>query len=190
MYWEFAKDAPSSFGSVGNDVYIGDTTIIKRRELFRCGNHVAIDDFGYFTTRVELGSYIHIAPGNYIIGGKDSLFVAEDFAEFAPRSTFVCASDEWRGWGLVSPVIPDKYRDHVVREPIRIGKYAGVASHCVLSPGVVLEEGAVLGANSFVPAHTVIPAWEIWAGTPAKRIGYRDSALMKSYGARLLEERP
>ena len=190
MYWKDAKDAPSSFGRVGDDVYIADAVVLKRRELFHCGNHVAIDDFCYFTTQVQLGSYIHIAPGNYVIGGRDAEFVMEDFAELAPRSTFVCASDAWKGAGLVSPVIPAQYRDEVIRAPIILRQYSGVASHCVLSPGVVLEEGAVVGANSYVPAHVRIPAWEIWAGSPARFIAHREGALMMAKGAALLKERP
>ena len=38
-------------------------------------------------------------------------------------------------------------------------------------PGVVIGRGAIVGANSVVNCH--IPEYEIWAGSPARRIGSR-----------------
>ena len=44
------------------------------------------------------------------------------------------------------------------------------AGTCVL-PGVVVHDGAVIGANSVVTCD--VPSFEIWAGSPARRLGER-----------------
>lgn len=49
---------------------------------------------------------------------------------------------------------------------IIIGKNAGIGSHCVIMPGVIIGENAIIGAMSFV--NKDIPANEVWAGCPAR----------------------
>lgn len=166
---------------VGVDVRIARTAKIYQPDWSYIGNHVAIDDYCVFTTPIAIGDYIHVAVRNTVIGGKDAKFVMEDFSGLAPNSTIVCASDEWQGAGLVSPVIPPQYRDNVICAPVVMRRFSGVASNCVVSPGVELEEGAVIGANSYVPAYKRIPAWQIWAGNPVRFIGVRKSETMIRY---------
>jgi acetyltransferase-like isoleucine patch superfamily enzyme len=55
--------------------------------------------------------------------------------------------------------------------PISIGNGVWLASNVTVLKGVTIGEGAVVAANSVV--NTNIPAFEIWGGSPAKKIGER-----------------
>ena len=52
---------------------------------------------------------------------------------------------------------------------VKIGNRAFVGAACIILKGVSIGEGAVIGAGSIVSRD--IPPMEIWAGTPAKKIG-------------------
>lgn len=55
---------------------------------------------------------------------------------------------------------------------ISIGKGAWVASNVTILKGVQIGEGAVVAANSVV--NSDIPPFEIWGGSPARKIGVRE----------------
>ena len=57
-------------------------------------------------------------------------------------------------------------------EAIKIGDGVWVASNVTILKGVTIGEGAVIAANSVVNCD--IPAFEIWGGSPAKKIGERE----------------
>jgi len=56
--------------------------------------------------------------------------------------------------------------------PIKIGNGAWIASNVTILKGVEIGEGAVIAANSVVNQN--VPAFEIWGGSPAKKIGERE----------------
>lgn len=176
----------SSLKSFGTDVFIAESVEIKRPHLVEIGSHVAIDSHFYCTTQLKMGSWIHVAPFVTIIGGADGCLIMGNFTTIAAGCRIVCASDSHLGEGLVSPVIPEKYRDRVITSPVTMEDYSSLASNVVVLPGVVIGEGAVVGANSFVNKN--VPPWEIWAGSPAKFLRKRPSETMKRYGEELLNE--
>ena len=169
----------------GNDVFIDEFSKIKRPHLASIGSHVAIDWGFYCTTQLYIGSYIHIAPYVTVIGGADAKLEMGDFTTIAAGCRLVCGGDEHLGHGLVSPVIPDEYRDNVFIGTITMKDYSSLGTNVVVMPGVTIGEGAVVGANSFVNKY--IPEWTIYAGSPAKFMRYRPGAKMKEYGKILLE---
>ena len=57
------------FKEIGEDVYIHDDVLIKHEDKCKIGNHVAIDKGCKFSTVMEIGDYIHIAPDVVTIGG-------------------------------------------------------------------------------------------------------------------------
>jgi hypothetical protein len=65
------------------------------------GDHVAIDDFTYVTTSLEIGSYVHIGPLRSIIGGKIGQCSMEDFSGLAAGCRLVCAPGDSFGSGLL-----------------------------------------------------------------------------------------
>jgi acetyltransferase-like isoleucine patch superfamily enzyme len=56
-------------------------------------------------------------------------------------------------------------------EAIKIGNDVWIASNVTVLKGVTIEDGVVVAANSVV--NRSIPAYEIWGGSPAKKIGER-----------------
>jgi acetyltransferase-like isoleucine patch superfamily enzyme len=59
-----------------------------------------------------------------------------------------------------------------ITAPIRIENDVWIASNVSILRGVNIGEGAIIAANSVV--NKDIPAYEIWGGTPAKKIGNRE----------------
>ena len=56
-------------------------------------------------------------------------------------------------------------------KPIQIGSDVWIGTHAVVLPGVVIGKGAIIGAGSIVTKS--VPPYEIWGGSPARRIGVR-----------------
>lgn len=55
--------------------------------------------------------------------------------------------------------------------PIKIENGVWIASNVTVLKGITIGEGAVIAANSVV--NKDVPAFEIWGGSPAKKIGER-----------------
>ena len=60
---------------IGKDVFIHEDAWIKHKEGSKIGNHVAIDKGVQFSTKVDIGDYVHIVPYVVTIGGKNILGV-------------------------------------------------------------------------------------------------------------------
>ena len=167
----------------GNDVYISDSAEIRRPELCRIGNHVAIDSFFYCTTQLTVGDYVHIGPHVAVIGGANTGLTVEDFCFISVGAKLVCASEEFYGEGLVGPIIPNEYKDNQIVRPIILRRFSGVCANSVVLPGVEMAEGSVLGANSLLKEST--EPWTIYAGSPARPIKKRRQDRMYDYARKL-----
>jgi acetyltransferase-like isoleucine patch superfamily enzyme len=167
----------------GNDVYVSKLADIRRPELCRLGNHVAIDSFFYCTTQLTVGDYVHISPHVAVIGGKTALLAVEDFCFLSVGSKYICGSETFYGHGLVGPLIPDEYKDQQNIEPIVMKRFSGALANSVVLPGVTLAEGSVLGANSLL-AHDTEP-WTVYAGNPARPIRLRPKQTAYEYAEKL-----
>lgn len=167
----------------GNDVYISDSAEIRRPELCRIGNHVAIDSFFYCTTQLTIGDYVHVSPHVAVIGGKTTGLTVEDFCFLSVGSRYVCGSETFRGAGLIGPLIPDEYKDEQDLRPILLKRFSGALANSVILPGVVMAEGSVLGANSVLKEST--EPWTVYAGSPARPIRKRLPDKAYEYAAKL-----
>ena len=168
--------------SCGEDVRISSKATIKHPHLISIGSHVAIDEC-IITVQADLGDYIHISPYVTIIGGIKAFFQMGHFTAISAGVRIVCAGDGWMGDGFIGPTIPDKYRDKVINQPVIMENFSGICTNAVILPGVIIREGAVIVANSYVTKN--IPAWEIWAGTPARKIKERPREEMLAYAREL-----
>ena len=138
------------FLSEGIDVYVNEFTSISRPKLINLGNHVAID-FGFVcTTGLNVGDYVHISPHVSVIGGKKTYLSVGDFCFISTGVRLVCGSEKFQGEGLIGPLIPDKYKDDQILEPIIMERFSGVCANSVVMSGVTMAEGSILGANSFL----------------------------------------
>jgi galactoside O-acetyltransferase len=145
------------------------------------GDHVAIDGFTYISTRMSLGDYIHIARCVTIAGGKLSSLTMGNFTNIGDGGRIVCSTDDFRQ-GLISPVVPLKYRTSI-NKPVVFEDFATLGVQCCVLPGVTLREGTIVGANSLITSDT--EPWTIYGGSPAKSIGKRDSKKALKYAKEL-----
>jgi acetyltransferase-like isoleucine patch superfamily enzyme len=175
------KYDPQGFLCYGEDVIISDQSIIKHPHLCRIGSHVAIDNVT-FSTAVEIGDYIHVAPYVCTIGGKNSTVILEDFSFVAAGTKIVAGSDDYTGLGLVSPVVPMEFRQ-VTFSSVTFKKFSGCGVNCTILPGVTLGEGAILGANSL--AIIDLEPWTIYVGSPARPIKVRKKETIYEYAKKL-----
>jgi acetyltransferase-like isoleucine patch superfamily enzyme len=164
----------------GIDVRISPSVVIRYPEAVSIGDHVAIDDFTYITTSLEVGSYVHIGPHCSIMGGIQGKCFIGDFAGLAAGCRLVCVTGDFFGSGLIHPFVPPAYRGELHGAPITLEKYAILGTGCIVHPGVTLGEGAAVGSASLVLKS--LDPWSIYFGVPAKRYGPREKQKLLEYG--------
>jgi acetyltransferase-like isoleucine patch superfamily enzyme len=179
---EFDYQKLSTFGT---NVYINKVVDIRRPNLVSIGNNVAVDTGFYLTTAADIGSYVHIGPYVTCIGGANAKITINDFVGVAAGARLICLGDEHLGFGLVGPLIPDKYRDQIVGGEIVLERYSAIGTNAIVFPGVTVAEGCVVGAGSVVTKDT--RPWTVYVGNPARPVRIRDDAKMKKFGTELLE---
>lgn len=170
--------------SCGQDVLISDNVMWKRPSLADVGSHVAVDDFTVITTAVDMRDYIHIHCHISIIGGADAKFVIGNFCTISAGARVIVRGDEFRGAGLVGPIIPDEYRDNLIGQLSIMGSFSALGTNAILMPKVSLAMGVVVGANSLV-TKTIEEPWGIYYGTPAKRVKDRPKEKMLAFAREL-----
>lgn len=163
----------------GVDVRIGASVVIGYPELVSIGDHVAIDDFTYITTALDIGSYVHIGPHCSIIGGKTGLCVMEDFSGLAAGCRLVCVSGDFFGSGLIHPFVPAGYRGELHGAPVIFKKFAILGTGSVVHPGVTFGEGAAVGSASLVTKD--VEPWSVYFGVPAKYHKKREKQMLLQY---------
>tara|TARA_R110000824_G_scaffold94915_2_gene228619 strand:- start:2454 stop:2984 length:531 start_codon:yes stop_codon:yes gene_type:complete len=161
----------SKLKNIGEDVRINPLAEIIRPELVSMGSHIAIDQWTYISTQMEMGDYIHIAPSVTILGGAGALLKMGNFTNIGSGSRIVCATDDFEQ-GLISPVVPIEHRT-IVNKPVIFEDFATLGVNCTVLPGVRLAEGTIVGAGSVVTRDT--KPWMIYAGSPARPIKPRNS---------------
>lgn len=71
--------------------------------------------------------------------------------------------------------------NELIIETVFIGKDAYVGSSCVIEGGVRLGNGAEIKDLTAVPAGTHIPDFEVWDGSPARKVGMNDPSVMDEF---------
>lgn len=162
---------PSKLKSCGKNVIIGKTVRIRYPEAVEIGDNVIIDDFTYISTGLKLHSFVHIASGCKLIGGKESYIEMHEFSTLAPNAVLAAGSDDYIA-GIATPLVPKKYKGDMKVGRIVIGKHSIVGANSVVLPNVTFYEGASLGALSLVK--TDLEEWFLYAGIPARKIKPRN----------------
>ena len=168
-----------------NDVVISEYSEFRYPNNIMIGRHNAID-FGFVcTTKFVMGNFCHISPHVSVIGGKTSSFIMHDFCFLSSGARIVCATEKFRGDGLIGPMIPDEYKDIILNKEVMMNKHCGVLTNGIVLPGVTMGEGSILGANSMLK-HDTEP-WTIYAGNPAVPIKKRRYGTIKQYEREIYE---
>lgn len=165
------------FKGLGDPVFISRKAGIYQPEVITIGNRVRIDDFCVLAGGggITLGNFIHIGCYSALYGGAG--IVMQDFAGLSARVTIYSESDDYSGHSLTNPMIPDRYKPKLHKEPVVLDRHCIVGTGTTILPGVTLGEGAAVGAHSLVTKNC--KAWTLYFGVPAKRLKERSKQLLE-----------
>lgn len=159
---------------------------VRNPDNFNVGEYSIIDDFCYFSTKVDIGKCSHIASGCSIAGGKERLFVLGDFSSISSGVKIWCTSDDFVN-DLVT-LLPEKVRNfkgHIITGDVVIDNYTAIGSNSVVMPKNHIPEGTAIGALSFVPAGYKFFPWSVYAGIPIRLIKSRNRKNVLAQAAQL-----
>lgn len=135
---------------------------IRVPEYFRVGEESIIDDYSYFSTRVEVGRMCHIGPNCSIAGGREMLFRMGDYSSLSSGVRVYCRSSDY-----VNSLAALKSAIELMGD-ITIGSMCGVGANSVIMPDNTIPDGTVVGALSFVPTNFKFREWSVYAGNPLR----------------------
>lgn len=162
------------FMRYGENVKISRKASVYGASNISIGDNVRVDDFCILSGNIKLGNNIHIAAYSALYGGTAGITI-ESFANVSSRVCIYAVSDDYSGYTMTNPTIPEKYK-HIQNEPVYIGKHVIIGSGCTILPGVDVAEGTGFGAMSLCKTST--EPWKIYAGIPAKIIKDRQKELL------------
>jgi len=162
---------------------------IRHPEHFEAGRFSIVDDFCYFSTRVQIGICSHIASGCSVAGGAHHRFLLGDFSSLSSGVKIWCTSDDFVN-DLVT-VIPEgagPIKQHLIEGDVTLANCTAVGANTVVMPDNRIPEGTAIGALSFVPARFAFEPWSVYAGVPIRRLRGRNRAAVDAQ-ADLLKRR-
>ena len=148
----------------GQDVLIDNDVVIKQQHNIY-GSHIAIDKGFYCTTKINLGSYIHISPYVTVIGGKNGEFIAKGFNNIMSGARIICGSDRFDESGLFGAMIPTELKGKQIIEPVIMEEFSNIGTNSIVLPGSILRKGVLLAAGSLLLGDT--EEWGVYKGNPA-----------------------
>lgn len=160
----------------------------QKSRLGKLGERVHIDksvEFMRFPKNIFIGDEVVLKEGVRICSCNGSSIIKIGDRTTIGYHNFIFASDkiEIGDDCLIAPfvyLVDSNYQIERARlinkqpnetAPIFIGNGVWIASNVTVLKGVTIGDGAVVAANSVVNSN--IPAFEIWGGSPAKKIGER-----------------
>ncbi len=162
---------------------------VRHPERFVVGEGSIVDDFCYFSTRVRIGRYAHVASGCSVAGGGERTFGLGDFSSLSSGVKIWCASDDFVN-DLVTILPPEwgEIKTDLIAGDVLCADLTAVGANTVVMPRNHLPEGTVVGALSFVPSGFPFEPWAVYAGIPIRfmRLRNRDNVLRQR---ELIEQR-
>lgn len=147
---------------------------IRHPEHFSVGQHSIIDDFCYFSTKVKIGKFSHIASSCSIAGGKDKLFDLGDFCSISSGVRVWCNSNDFVNDLIILKPDNISIGDKPIKGDVKIGNMCGIGANSVIMPDNNIPEGVSIGALSFVPPRFKFEPWSVYAGIPIKLVKPRN----------------
>lgn len=142
---------------------------------FEVGEGSIVDDYCYFSTRVRIGRFSHIANGCSVAGGKERTFTMGDFGSLSAGVKIWCTSDDFvRGLVTIVPAGFGPVKEGLIEGDVTLERFCAVGANSVVMPGNHVPEGTTIGALSFVPAGFRFEAWSVYAGAPVRKVSERD----------------
>lgn len=160
--------------SYGKNVKISKKASLYNPHEMIIGNNVRIDDFSILSGKVEIGNYVHIAAYSALYGSEG--IKLEDFSGISSRVTIYSVSDDYSGNSMVSPLIPDKYKN-IEKGKVTLKKHSLLGSGTTVLPGVVVSEGTATGVGTLLKE--VTEPWKIYVGIPGKVVKEREKKILE-----------
>jgi acetyltransferase-like isoleucine patch superfamily enzyme len=162
--------------------------LFHKYRLGRLGTSVYIDksvEFMRFPKNIFVGDGVVVKEGSRICSCNENAIIKIGDRTTIGYHTFIFASEkiEIGNDCLIAPFVYIVDSNHQIarhqlinQQPnetalIKIGNDVWIASNVTILKGVTIADGAVIAANSVV--NQSVPAFEIWGGSPAKKIGER-----------------
>lgn len=158
---------------------------VQRRRLGALGHRVFLDksvEFMRFTRNIFVDDDVVFKEGARVCSCNSSAILRIGKRSTIGYHTFIFASAaiEIGEDCLIAPFVYIVDSNHRIAKndkinlqpnetsPIRIGNDVWIASNVTILMGVTVGDGAVIAANSVV--NISVPPYEIWGGSPAKKI--------------------
>ncbi|MBS7566454.1 acyltransferase [Mucilaginibacter sp. Bleaf8] len=138
---------------IGNNCEVRGQTIFWVQNPFNIENRITIGDNVFIGRNVEFNCCASIIIGDNCLIASSTVFV---------DSSHVFFKDQ------MIRQQPTKLNKIVLDEDVWVG------TGCKILHGVQLGKGCIIGAGSVV--NKTVPPYEIWAGTPARKIGERKTS--------------
>jgi galactoside O-acetyltransferase len=162
------------FKHLGKNVKVSDKASIYNANQISIGDESRIDDFCTISGKVTIGRNVHIAVYVNVAGGEPGI-TFEDYSAIAYGSHIFAQSDDYLGYAMTNPTVPDRYKKET-KLPIVVGRHTLIGTNCVIFPGVTFGEGTAVGACSLVIRDTA--PWSVYTGIPVKKVKERRKDLL------------
>jgi len=166
------------FASLGKNVLISKTAIIRNPTNIYLGNNIRIDDFCQISAPehpIKCIGYNHIAAYTQIVG-NGGLYLGF-CSGISSRVSIFSSNDDYTGEYLTGPLVPIDTRK-VDSRRVHIFNHCIVGSGSVILPGSTLSHGTAIGALSLVNGIQT-EEWAVYAGSPIKWRSLRSKELLR-----------
>ncbi len=163
-----------NFRNLGENVLIDRLTPIYHPDKISLGSNVRIGSFCILSGDICIGNYVHIASYVFLNGGAG--IEMRDFSSVSSGVKVFTESSDFKGEGLVVPLVDEKYQK-VTKSKIIFERHSVVGVNSVILPGAYLAEGVAVGAMSLLMQPT--KPFGIYFGIPAKRMSERSRNILE-----------
>jgi galactoside O-acetyltransferase len=143
-------ESKQGFVSIGNRVFIGNSTII-------CRTGITFEDDIF----CAWGTYFYDHDSHSLDYRDRQKDITGQLEDYRAGRNFI----ENKDWSVVNS------------KPIRVCSHAWIGMNCTILKGVTIGEGAIVAAGSVVTKD--VPPWTVIAGNPAKVVKELPSELRK-----------
>jgi acetyltransferase-like isoleucine patch superfamily enzyme len=161
---------------------------VRHPHHFHVGRASVVDDFCYFSTKVRVGNYSHIASGCSIAGGGEYQFTLGDYSSLSSGVKVWCSSEDFvNDLVAVLPAGVTGIKTFTISGDVTFEDYTAAGSNSVVMPANTVPVGTIIGALSFVPPRFKFEPWSVYAGTPVRLLRRRNKASVLEQLRRLHE---
>ena len=126
------------FANIGKNFLLSKKGSIYGASNITIGDNVRIDDFVSISSSglIKIGSNVHIGSFSYMAGLES--IILEGCVGIAQGVRIYSTVDDFYGFGLVGPMVDDKYRK-VKSAPVQIKKYSAIGEkYTEIIEGIIL----------------------------------------------------